>query len=311
MNKILMSILIFFLPLYLFADNKPKEIVKNIINKQEQIVSLVEEYLMSGDNVNLKSGNNKYFIDRETLSEYFIIESDFFKNISNEECNKNSKNFCTNNGGLKFELVERNGHYTGVRFLDKDVFGKKCLYCNNIFFKNYYKNVISGTRIKMVEVTNENEQAVFYPFRRTILDLFIKTDNFYMMYGDILHIGDKEPKDIEKIWVDIRGSKAIERYWFKDTNQWLEKNSNDGVSYLNNKNDLLTLPRIDGAKAIVLTDTGFTSYYSYNSGFREYCQDTNPTGSNYDLYCGWLKVIKGMDDFDFIIKGVDLGNSKY
>lgn len=139
MKKIIFSIFIFFIPIFLLADTKPKDIVKNVIDKQEQIVSLIESYLNSGDNVTLNASNNKYFVDRETLSKYFNIESSFFTNLSNEKCNIAVDNFCSNDNGLEFELVEQNNYYTGVRFRDINVFGTKCIYCNNIFFKIFIK----------------------------------------------------------------------------------------------------------------------------------------------------------------------------
>lgn len=80
------------------------------------------------------------------------------------------------------------------------------------------------------------------------------------------------------------------------------------------KSALKNLPLIDGTKAIVLSEDGFSTTYSYNSAYVSsptvglICQKTNKTAPLYDEYCGWLKVIKGMDDFDFRINGIDLSN---
>lgn len=313
MKKLIYSLFIFIIPTFLIADSKPKEIVQNVIDKQEQIVSLIETYLTNGDNVDLKSIGNKYNVDRELLSKYFNIESSFFTNLSNEKCIISSDDFCSNDNGLEFELVEQNNYYTGVRFKDINVFGTKCIYCNNIFFKNFYKNIITGTRIKILETHNDTDptnDSVFYPFSRSITDLFVKTDNFYQLYGETLHIGSKAPIDNKKVWVDIRGSKSIERYWFESSKKWLEKETDNNITYLKTKSALKSLPLIDGTKAIVLSEDGFSTTYSYNSAYAtpDICQKTNKTAPLYDEYCGWLKVIKGMDDFDFRINGIDLSN---
>lgn len=313
MKFIFKIIFLFVTPILLLAENKPKEIVKNVIDKQEQIVTLIENYFMSGNNVDLSKTTNKYFLDRETLSKYYNLNPSFFNNLSNEECVKGSTNkFCSNDGGLEFELVETDNYYTGIRFVDRKVFGSTCVYCNNVFFKNFYRNVISGSRIKINENINDgvvSNDSVFYPLKRNISDLFIKTDLYFDMYGNSLHIGETAPSNKSKIWVDIRGVKSIERYWFANSNKWLEKTSTNDITYLTSKVELLKVPKIDGTKVVILSENGFSTTYSYNQEYETKCQMTNPSDlTTYDKYCGWIKVIKGMDDFDFVINGIDLSN---
>lgn len=301
-----------FLPLFLFGANQNKaiDIVKNMVDKQEQIVVMIENYLLSGNGVDLKSTGNKYKVDRFILSKYYNIQPSFFKNLSMEDCylDSTNPNYCSNYGGLSFEVLEKNNQYIGVRFYNQNVTGENCSFCNNLIFKNLYKNVISGTKVKIQENSNGD---VLYPFGRNILDLFIKTDNFYMLYGDSLHIGELEPIDNTKIWIDIRGSKAIEKHYMKKSGKWLESETSNKDVFLSKKSDLKTLPKIDGIKVTVLSELGFATQYSYNTAYRiaTGCDTvTNPTLPNYDEYCGWIKIIKGMDDFNFIINGIDLSN---
>lgn len=313
MKFIFKIIFLFVTPILLLAENKPKEIVKNVIDKQEQIVTLIENYFMSGNNVDLLKTTNKYFLDRETLSKYYNLNPSFFNNLSNEECVKDSTNkFCSNLGGLEFELVEIDNYYTGIRFNDTKVFGSNCTYCSNIFFKNFYRNIITGSRIKINENINDgiaSNDSVFYPLKRNISDLFIKTDIYYDMYGSNLHIGEVAPNNKSKVWVDIRGVKAVERYWFTNSNKWLEKTSSNNITYLTSKKELLNVPKFDGTKVVILSENGFSSTYSYNLEYETKCQTSNPNNlTTYDQFCGWIKVIKGMDDFDFVINGIDLTN---
>lgn len=301
-----------FLPLFLFGANQNKaiDVVKNMVDKQEQIVVMVENYLLSGNGIDLKSAGNKYKVDRLILSKYYNIPMNFFKNLSMEDCyaDNTTPEYCSNFGGLSFEVVEKNNQYIGIRFYNNNVVGSNCTFCDNLIFKNLYKNVISGTKVKIQENTNGD---ILYPFGRNVLDLFIKTDNFYMLYGDSLHIGENEPLDTTKIWIDIRGSKAIEKHYIKKNGKWMDSETSNKEVFYSKKSDLLTLPKIDGIKVTVLSDLGFATQYSYNTAYTiaTGCAGiTNKLDPNYDAYCGWIKIIKGMDDFNFIINGIDLSN---
>lgn len=296
---------LFLSPLYLFSyQGNQAKVVENMINKQEQIVILIEDYIMSGVDITLNSTTNKYNVDREKISKYYNINPSFFNNISNESCGLMGT-ICSNSGGLEFTMVEKNNKYIGVEFKNIDVYGNKCPYCQSLSFQNLYKNIIIGDRIKIV-----NNESVFYPLKRTVLDLFTKVEIYYSMYGDSLHIGSTPPKNNNKVWVDIRGSIPIERFWYNDIQKWMEKTSNAQNNYVNKKDDLLKLPKVNGSKVKVLSDNGMTKTYSYNDVYKTNvgCQNTNPSLDTYDQFCGWLKVITGLDDYDFIINGVQLAN---
>lgn len=320
MNKIKIIMLASLLiPAILFGySNHQAKIIDNMVQKQEEIVTLVEDYLLSGIDVDLSSVGNKYNINREKLGNHYNINKNFFRNISNEECTA-SGTVCTNIGGLEFSMVEKNNKYIGVQFDLDDVKGSNCTWCNSATFTtssgdvknirspfdNLYKNIIIGDRIKLVNAT-----SVIYPLRRTILDLFTKVDIYKSIYKNSLHIGSNPPTNFNKVWVDVRGSRAIERFWYNDVKQWLEKTTSNRQVYVKAKSDLLKLPKINGSKIKVLSDEGLSTIYSYND---VYATSTGCVGKSfgdidYDKYCGWIKVITGMDDYDFIINGIQLGN---